>query len=168
MQQNQSLYAIKEEHMQLLRDLEESGGELTEEIQQRMLLSEADFNNKAVSYGFVIKSFENRTDTIKAEIERLKKMQEASERSMEAFKAKLRDAMVLFNIEKIDTPTLHLSLKKSESTVIEDVTLIPKEYMNQPATPPPAPDKNKIKAAIKAGEKVAGAKVVTNKSLQIK
>ena len=71
-----NLYQIKEEHLDVMRQIEENDGEITPEIEQALALTNEDFENKAVSYGYVIKSFVDNQDLIKQEIDRLKSLLE--------------------------------------------------------------------------------------------
>lgn len=59
-----------------------------------------------------------------------------------------------------------LYLDRDESIVIQDGATFPPELCNAPE--PPKPSKTLIKAAINAGQAVAGAMVVRNDRLQIK
>ena len=52
--------------------------------------------------------------------------------------------------------------------MIDELALIPAMYMRQAPTPAPEPDKDGIKAAIKLGEIVNGARIETRMNLQIK
>ena len=54
------------------------------------------------------------------------------------------------------------------SVVIEDESLIPKDYMRISLPPPPAPDKVSIKSAIADGLNVPGASLQTTQRLVIK
>ena len=70
------------------------------------------------------------------------------------------------NIDSIKTDLATFSLRKSESTDIENIEQISQEFITVKQTF--VPDKTAIKKAIKEGREVAGAKVVTNYNLQIK
>lgn len=58
-----------------------------------------------------------------------------------------------------------LHLGRDESVVLDDGAVFPLELCNDPK--PPAPSKTKIKAAIKAGEAIAGAVLVRSDRLTI-
>lgn len=164
--QRQSLYQIRLDHYELIKIIEEADGEVTEEILQELQLNEKDFENKAVSYGFVIKAFENTEEIIDKEIKRLVELKNKSAKRQEMFKAILSEAMQQYGYEKIETPTLKLSFRKSEAVEITDEKLLPKDYLIIKTTE--QPDKQKIKYYVKLGQVVPGAELVTRKSLQIK
>lgn len=99
---------------------------------------------------------------------------QATERAkaIEARAASLRDYlasnMQACGISKIEGPGITLSFRASHAVVIDEPALIPVEYMRRPPLPPAEPDKEAIKAAIKLGEVVPGARVETRQNLQIK
>ena len=74
--------------------------------------------------------------------------------------------MLEFGIDEINTPTLKLSFRKSEAIEILDEDEIAVEFIKVKETK--TVDKTKLKAAIKEGRPVAGAKLVINQNLQIK
>lgn len=160
------LYQIRQDHYELLSHIEESGGELTPEIEQALQLSEEEFESKAVSYAYVIKGFDGTEDIIDKEIERLSELKEKAVKRKELFKQRLSDAMQQFGVEKIETPTLKLSFRKSESIEITDVTKIAGKYLEEKKTY--TISKIKIKESIKEGISVPGAELKTNYNLQIK
>ncbi len=66
-----TLYKIREEHLALLSEVEQLDGELTPEIEAALSLTNEQFENKAISYGFVIKRFEDDLTAVNRELERL-------------------------------------------------------------------------------------------------
>jgi hypothetical protein len=157
-----NLYQIKNEYLTLASQLEQ--GELTPEIEQQLQINEEQLKEKAINYGYVIRSFEYDNDVIDAEIKRLKQLKEQKENAIDKLKNAVSDAMQLYGIEKIDSPTLKLFFRKSES--IEVSENIDKKYLIEKTTL--QPDKNAIKQAIKDGQQVEGAVLVTNYNIQIK
>jgi hypothetical protein len=69
------------------------------------------------------------------------------------------------NGSPLETAKFKVSFRKTEKTVIDDITKIPKAYLNYGD---PTADKNAIKAAIKAGETIEGAHVEETNSMSIK
>lgn len=67
--------------------------------------------------------------------------------------------------EKFETARVAVSFRRSERVVVTDKSLLPEEYL---AAREPEPDKAAIKAAIKAGAEVAGAKIEECSNMQIR
>jgi hypothetical protein len=180
------MYHIRAEHLGLLKEIEEAEGELTPEMEQALALTEEEFEDKAVSYGFVVKSFEDVEELLDKEIKRLTALKQKATRRAETFKNRLDEAMRQFGVEKIDTPILKLSFRKSnpvelaedfEDKFLENVSIeiVPKdgapaeiaklvEYFDVKA----AVSKKRIGEALKTGLKISGAAMFEKKNLQIK
>lgn len=161
-----SLYNIREDHYELIQMIEDADGEVTEEIINALQLNEDQFQDKAVSYAYVVKGFENTEDVINKEIARLCDLKTKAVKRRELFKNVLSEAMLQFGVEKIDTPTLKLCFRKSESISITDEAAIPMEF--QEVKEEVTISKTRIKEAMKQGRAVAGAEIIQKKNLQIK
>ena len=70
------------------------------------------------------------------------------------------------NKYKMETPKMKLSYRKSESVNITDINSVPKEYIKTKTEV--SADKTNIKKAIKAGQHINGAELVTNINMQVK
>jgi hypothetical protein len=115
-----SMYQIRIEHLTIMQMIEDNDGELTEDIEKLLCLTEEEFQDKAISYAFVVKHFDDEAAVIEKEVERLStKLQQVNKRK-EMFKERLSAAMQQFGVEKIDTPTLKLSFRKSSSTEVAE------------------------------------------------
>jgi DNA gyrase/topoisomerase IV subunit A len=141
-------------------------GELTPELEQALSLTQEEFQDKAISYGFIMKQFDNDASIIEAEINRLRALLNKADQRKELFKQRLSEAMQQFGVEKITTPLLKLSFRKSEAVEITDGESIPAEYYDEKIVT--TLSKTRIKEAIKAGEIVTGAELVVKQNLQIK
>lgn len=184
--QTKSMYQIRGEHLGLLKLIEEAEGELTPEIEEQLMLTKDEFESKAISYGFVVKSFEDVEEVLDKEIKRLQALKAKAGKRSETFKNRLDVAMREFGFDKIQTETLTLSYRKSKPVeLVEDfddsflsqvtIEIKPKEgapveieklieYFDVKA----APSKTRIGDALKEGASIEGAKIVEKKNLQIK
>lgn len=159
-----NLFNIKQEYLALAHQLSE--GEVTPELEQALIINEAQLQEKATNYGYVIKNFEYEVDAIDNEIKRLKELKERREKAIDRMKQSVTNAMQLYGIEKVESSFLKLSFRKSESVeVINDAQLLPEFTTTKVTT---TPNKTAIKEAIKRGEVVEGAVLVTNQNLQIR
>jgi hypothetical protein len=163
---SKSIFNIQQEYINLLNQLEESDGELTPELEQALIIAEQELEIKSVGYAHVIRKVESDVGIIAAEIKRLQALKKAKETTVERLKTSVETAMELFGIKKVETPTMVLTLRPSESVTIEDESKLPKEFIVAKTTY--TPDKVAIKKAIKAGEPVSGAAITINQNLQVK
>lgn len=161
-----SLYHIRREHLDILAQIEEQDGELADHQEYALQLTEEAFQEKAVSVGFITKFLANDVTLIDAEIKRLQALKAATARRQEWFEDQLAGAMRQFGVEKIDTPTLKISFRKSLAVEVEDEAKLPACYVVTKTTT--APDKKAIKEAIQKGQEVPGASLTERQNLQIK
>lgn len=163
---NLSLFQIEQEYRQLAELLIESEGEATPETETALAINREQLQVKAIAYAQVVKQLDYENGIIKAEIERLTALKKARENAVDRLKEAVRGAMELYGYEKIESPLLTVSLRKSESIEIIDAQLIPELFTNTKTTV--TPDKAMIKEAIKGGNDVPGAQLVSKKSVQLK
>lgn len=161
-----NLYEIEKEYIMLADQIIDAGGEVTEELGLALSINQDELQAKGRGYGFIIRGLESDIDIIDAEIKRLQSFKSSRNKAIERLKDSLSDAMQLFDIDKIETPTLKISFRKSESVFIENPELLDKNYVTVVRTE--SPNKVAIKDAIKRGETVVGAVIVSNLNLQIK
>lgn len=94
---------------------------------------------------------------------------EAREKRLERFEAYLSDCMKATGITEVKHElglfAAKLYLERDESVEIDADAEFPASLCNDPK--PPTPSKTKIRAAIKAGEAVAGARIVRKDRLTI-
>jgi hypothetical protein len=161
-----SMYQISKDHDILMQIVEDNEGEVTPEIEQALALTFENFTEKAASYACIVKHYEDHATVVEKEIDRLKKILEQAKKRKELFKQNLENAMKVFQVEKIDTPLLKLSFRKSEAVEILDEDQVPQEFKDVKITE--SVSKTKIKDAIKEGKVIPGAQLVTKQNLQIK
>lgn len=164
---NTTLYNITDEYKVLISKLEESGGEVTPEVESALALTQEKFAEKAAGYGYVIKSFDDEAELAEKEIMRLKAIKEAAEKKSEWLRSKISEAMQQFDVKEVKLNNIKLSLRKSESVLIEDESKLPEEF-KRTIPEKKEPDKNKIKNCIKQGETIPGASLITKENLQVK
>ena len=144
----------------------EETGEIDPAILKELELSKNELNSKAIDYGYVLKAFEDEIDMYDKEIKRLQTRKKRLQNVYARLEERLKNAMVEFNIEKIEGKMLTLSLRDSSAVEIEDFEKLDSKYkfvkiINEA-------DKVAIKEAIKSGVEVEGAKLVKRKNLNIR
>lgn len=160
-----NLYPIQQQHLQLLSIVEDNEGEVTEEIDNALQITEEQFKEQALSVAYVVKHLEDREAIIKKEIDRLKSLQTRTTSAAAGIELRLKEAMLQFGITEIKGDTLKLTFRKSEQVLVDEDRL-PTNWMVVKTTH--TPDKAAIKKALKEGQVINGATLITNQNLQIK
>lgn len=161
-----ALYQIEQEYLNIVQSIIDAGGEITEEQETALSISKEQLQNKGVCYGFIVKELEGNIDLIDLEIKRLNALKKPLVNSIDRLKNNLSQAMQMFEVTELKTPLLKINFRKSESVEIDDLALLDSNYIKVVTTK--TADKVAIKEAIKQGENVQGAVLVTNQNLQIK
>lgn len=159
-----SLFLISKEAMELANILQEE--EFTPEIEKALAINQKELQTKAIDYAYVIKSFESDVTAIDEELKRLDALKKANKNAIERLKESVENAMQIYSIEKVETPTMKLSLRNYPTTEILMDELIDDKFKKERVTI--SIDKAAIKKAIQSGETVEGATVEDNWKLQIK
>jgi hypothetical protein len=162
--QKNSLFQINSELVEVTNLLIENGGELTPELESRLQIAENELKAKSVNYYHVIKELESTTNMIDAEIKRLQELKKARVNTIEKLENALLYSMKLHGIEKIDTDTLKISLRKSKSVEVVDIDLLPFNCLKIEKKA----IKSEIKKLIEEGMEIEGAKIVENLNLNFK
>ena len=161
-----TLYGITAELNAILAQLEDLGGEITPEIETALAINEENFATKSEDYGHAILNLKAMAAAAKAEKERLAALQKFYENIYNRLDNALKTAMVATGHDKVETPTMRLSLRHTTATVVDDIALLPSEFKTTKVEE--VADKTAIKKAIQSAEAVPGAHLVENVSLQIK
>jgi hypothetical protein len=161
-----ALYQIEQEYLNIVQSIIDAGGEITEEQETALSISKEQLQNKGVCYGFIVKELEGNIDLIDLEIKRLNALKKPLVNSIDRLKNNLSNAMQMFEVTELKTPLLKINFRKSESIEVTDIDLLDADFVKTTITK--AADKIAIKEAIKQGENVQGAVLVTNQNLQIK
>lgn len=159
-----SLFQIEQEYQQIADTLIENGGEASEEIEQQLAITQEQLQHKAVCYAMVVKDIEAENEVLTNEIKRLQSLVKSRTNTVDKLKSNLSRAMQLFGVEEIKTPLVKINFRKSESVEVDEV--LDTRFIKTTVTT--VPDKVAIKEAIKSGETVTGARIVTNQNIQIK
>ena len=119
---------------------------------------------KAEAYGATISEYDAQAEACAAEIKRLMAYKKTCENVSKRMRERLSDAMHTFDKDKLTAGTFRFSFRKSTSVLVEDETIIPKEFFKVE----PTLKKKELLDALKAGELIAGASLATNYSLQMR
>lgn len=161
MQGGMSLYEMSSTAKQLY-ELLESG-----DIDEQILLDTMESigaSAKLEDYVHVTKSFEAEIKMYDAEIKRLTENKRILQNRIEYMKAKMIEFMQATGQKTANAGTFKLTMRENKSCEIENIDLIPLQYMREiPAKF--EPDKKAILAKLRSGEKISGARLKTNYSV---
>lgn len=141
----------------------------TGELLDTYTSSRALFEQKAIGCVAYAKEEAGTIAAAKAMLKEMAAKIEAREKRLERFESYMADCMKATGITEVRHETglwgAKLYLERDESVELEEGATFAPELCNDPK--PPAPSKAKIKAAIKAGQPVAGARIVRKDRLTI-
>lgn len=131
---------------------------------------ECTFKERAVATVAVYKGKGHTVDTLKSYQTEIAERIAREEKDRERLKDYLQASMLIAGVDKIKSDdgllTATLYPGRDESVELDEGAEFPASLCNDPK--PPGPSKSKIKAAILAGEPVAGARIVHKDRLTIK
>lgn len=128
-----------------------------------------DIEVKSTNVAMFVRNLEATAEQIKAAEAEMAKRRKAIETRTQHVRDYLKDNMLRAGINKIECPYFKLAIRDNPpAVVIDDQSMIPANYMRQPETPPPAPDKKAIGDALKAGVEIKGARLERGQRLEIK
>ena len=166
-----NFYDVAKDYIERMEYLEQGinaeTGEMSDDGTQLAIWTDEltqDLKDKSANVIAVVRNQELTIEALDNEIERLKTMKDSIKKKLDKFKCYVKNAMLVNNIERIDTTLGAIKFTKSTTTEIYDESLIDKKFIEVVTTEKIS--KEKIKAALKAGEEVQGAKLVENKNLK--
>ena len=149
-----SLYNINEKMLTLLSQIEANDGELTEEINTQLEVTNDELQTKSESYLAVIKGREALNLQIDDEIKRLQAMKKANNNLVSKLKNSLLNAVNIFG--EFEVGLLKFGLRKSTTVEVTGIVNdLPKEYKTVKVTE--QPNKAEIKNPCKKVSKSRGA-----------
>ena len=114
----------------------------------------------------MIKHWNSIIEAIDNEEKRLKARKQVFKNKIDSLKTYAQIQMNHMGKKKIETPTFTVSVRNNQPSVkITDVNFIPKDFLVESE---PTVDKKALGKYLKDGNKIMGAELVVNQSLQIK
>ena len=120
-----NIWQIQQDLLDIFNELEENGGELTPELEEKLTVTQEDFKNKIKSYGEVIKSLKGEIDTIDKEIARLKELKDAKNKVIERLSKVIAEAITKFGDETksggkfLDYGTGKISVRNTQKVEVD-------------------------------------------------
>ncbi len=159
----ESLYNITINYSELLNEIEQAEGVLSDEQITALEITEKQLQSKSIAYLEVIKTKEARNTLIDNEIKRLQAMKKTNNNITTRLKDNLLNAVKMFGAFEVGLNKF--GTRKSQAVQVEDVNSLPQEFKTIKITE--SANKKKLKDAIKRGESIKGVELVDNLSLKI-
>lgn len=121
-----NLYEIEQELLDIYNELEENGGELTPELEEKLILTQDNFKTKLNGYVNVINEINSKIDACKVEEKRINALRKSREKSINRLKEIVQRCVINFgNINKsgnysIELDTCKLATRASDSLEFDE------------------------------------------------
>jgi len=162
-----NLYQMTAQSRSALSELEEMGMD-AQTISDTMEGLEGEIHEKSKNVAAYFLGLDSEIRQLKEVEDKIKARRVSKEKHSKRLKDYLRENMIANEIRKIECPEFKITIRKAVASVeVIDQDLINSEYIKTKVTE--SVDKTAIKAALKAGMNVTGAKLThSNPSLAIK
>lgn len=121
-----NIWTIQQQLASIFDELEENGGELTEELEQELRITQEDFSNKIRDYVAVVKQLEADLSAIKLERTRLADLANSKSKTIERLKKIMIDAIEMFGdttnkgVKFVDYGIGKVSIRRSKAVELDE------------------------------------------------
>lgn len=134
-----SIFDLEREYLDIMRELEENEGELTEELEERLAVNINDFKDKAESYRIIINKFNSDIELAKTTIRNYNNLVTNREKIIQKLEENLKGVISHVGEKRVSTATGNTSYKfqgegfsitssPSDSIIIEDENKIDDKF----------------------------------------
>lgn len=121
----ESLYTIEAELSAIFEELEDNGGEFTEDIEKRLTITEEKFKEKVNSYCEAISIFNEFVNNAKCEKKRINELQKSRENIVEKLKNRILYAVLAYGKEgKTGNKTCELPTRKLYTKTTKSIEIV--------------------------------------------
>lgn len=148
-------------------EFDENTGEVTdnsETLKELFYEISASLEDKFENIQRYIQTLQGEEDILDNEIKRLQYKKQVVKNKTQRLKDLMLATLENTRMSKFKTPLYSFSIRESKSVDVKDVEQLPLQFVRVKKEA----DKTQIKKAIDNGEKISGASIVINKSLQVK
>jgi len=117
-----NLFDIQLEYLRIMEEIEDAGGELTDETLDRLNINRDELEEKLDNYRLAIVMKQSEIDALKTEAKRLLNKATAKENLIDRLKERMKDAVKLYG-EPTKTGTIAVSTKFGKFTFIKSTVL---------------------------------------------
>ena len=121
-----NIWQIQQELLDTFNELEENGGELTPELEDKLNITQSEFKNKIENYLYIIKQTESDINACDAEAKRLTALKKSKQNTIDRIKSVMANAIEQFGDENksgnrfIDLGTAKITVRKSDKVIVND------------------------------------------------
>ena len=121
-----NIWQIQQELLDIFNELEENGGELTPELEDKLNITQSEFKNKIENYLYVIKKTESDINACDAEAKRLTALKKSKQNTVDRIKSVMAKAIEQFGDENkngnkfIDLGTAKITVRTSDKVIVND------------------------------------------------
>lgn len=172
-----TLKEMMDQTAELEQQLEESGGELTPELEETLDNLANDLNNKVDAYGYLLNRMKSKAEAIKGLVKEMQAKQKAAENNYNRLKDSLAYTMALYGHPKLEGGVYTISTRTTNSVDVDEETLL-KPYTDTIAAideqlpkyikMKPSISKTALKELADAGNLPEGATIATNTSISVR
>ena len=154
---NKSLPALVLQMSEIVSQIAENGGELSEVLEQAFDFTGAELKAKADSYAFFMERLDSESDYWKAKAEQYAKVSKSCKTLKERLNTNIKLAMQIIGTDELMGEDMRFKLSRSAPKLVLDESLLPDAY--KMIVSETVPDKERIKAALVDKLEVSGAKL---------
>ena len=121
-----NIWQIQQELLDIFNELEENGGELTPELEDKLNITQSEFKNKIENYLYVIKKTESDINACDVEAKRLTALKKSKQNTVDRLKSVMAKAIEQFGDENkngnrfIDLGTAKITVRTSNKVIVND------------------------------------------------
>ena len=119
-----TLFYLTEQMAKIETILEESGGELTPELESEWNETSQSLAIKADNYNALIRHWEGASDVIKKEIDRLSALKKTLDNSVKRTQEHIKDVMLGNDMQRIDGNFCKMYITKTTATEVDETTAL--------------------------------------------
>lgn len=163
-----TLYQLAEQYRSL-ETLGDSDDVPPEVLRDTLDALGGELRDKAVAVAHFIRNLENAADCIDNAAEQMRERADRLRGRADSVRDYLLFHLQATNLLRIESEYFTLSVRTNPpAVVVDDERAVPVEFKVQPPAPPARLDRMRIATALKAGESVAGCRLVSKQRLDIK
>lgn len=152
-----TLMQLVDESSDVIQMIRASGGEVTEEIQQMLLVTESNFAQKVDNYNIVLSRLEMEKEYWAEMAKKIQAVAKGYDNSLNFLKSNLKNAMLTLDKTEMMGDGYRFKLSKSKPIVEVDADKVPAEFLDEEVVY--TPNKEKIRQALAEGRAVEGARL---------